>query len=109
MHKQDKACVVIVTCASEEEAGKLAEELINRRLAACVQIVAVSSYYRWDGVVNYSQEKQLLIKTMQSRYAELEQTILEKHSYDCPEIIQLPIDGGFSGYLDWIKVESRAE
>lgn len=99
----------MTTCAAEEEANRLATEIIERKLAACVQIVAVHSHYWWDGAVNQSQEKQLLIKTMQSRYAELERMILKKHSYECPEIIQLPIEAGFSGYLDWVKTESKAK
>jgi periplasmic divalent cation tolerance protein len=105
--KEDSACVVITTCSSEEEANYLASVLVEKRLAACVQILAVNSFFRWEGVVNHSSEKQLLIKTMKSRYAELERLLLEKHSYDCPEIIQLPIEAGSSGYLDWIKSESR--
>ncbi len=84
----------------------MASALIESRLAACVQIIAVNSFFRWEGVINNASEKQLLIKTMSSRYGELERLIIEKHSYDCPEIIQLPIEVGSSGYLDWIKAES---
>ena len=109
MREKDKACLVITTCSAVEEANDLAAEIIERRLAACVQILSVQSHFRWDGVINRVQEQQLQIKTTESRYAELEATILEKHSYDCPEIIRLPIDGGFSGYLDWIKGESSTE
>jgi periplasmic divalent cation tolerance protein len=109
MGEKNSSCVVITTCASAEEADFLASEIIKNRLAACVQILSVQSHYRWDGRVNQSQEKQLLIKTMGSRYAELERMILEKHSYECPEIIQLPITGGFNGYIDWIKTESSEE
>ncbi len=109
MGEKNSPCVVITTCASAEEADFLASELIKNRLAACVQILSVQSHYWWDEAVNRSQEKQLLIKTMESRYAELERKILEKHSYECPEIILLPIEGGFSGYLDWIKAESSEE
>lgn len=109
MGEKNSSSVVITTCSSAEEADFLASEIIKSRLAACVQILSVKSHYRWDGKVNQSQEKQLLIKTIESRYAALERMILEKHSYECPEIIQLPITNGFSGYLDWIKTESSEE
>lgn len=105
MSEAGRPCVVITTCETAEEADKLAKLLIDRRLAACVQITDIRSYYHWKGVVNNSAEKQLLIKTFKSCYPELECCIQENHSYETPEIIQLPIEAASSGYLAWMHDE----
>ncbi len=94
--------LVITTVASESEADALARQIVAAGLGACVQLEPVRSVYRWQGQVCVESEWRLQIKTPQSRYAELEAFILERHSYQLPEIVMLPIAAGLAGYLAWV-------
>ncbi|HEX5984387.1 MAG TPA: divalent-cation tolerance protein CutA [Solirubrobacterales bacterium] len=95
---------VLTTVGSEEEAGGLAELLVERRLAACVQVVGpIVSRYRWQGAVEEEREWQCLAKTTRAAYEAVEAAIREAHSYDEPEIIATPILAGSAGYLAWIR------
>ncbi len=98
-------CIQVQTTAgSEEEAERIASALIERRLAACVQVVGpISSRYRWQGEVETAREWICVAKTSAARYAEVETAIRELHSYDEPEIVATPIVAGSKGYLDWIS------
>jgi periplasmic divalent cation tolerance protein len=98
-------CVqVLTTAGSEGEAGRIAELLVERRLAACVQVVGpLVSRYRWQGAVEEAREWQCLVKTTRAAYEAVEAAIREVHSYDQPEIIATPIVAGSSGYLAWIE------
>ena len=97
---------VLTTAGSEEEAGRIAELLVERRLAACVQVVGpITSRYRWRGAIEEEREWQCLAKTTAATYEEVEATIREVHSYDEPEIISTPIVAGSPGYLAWIEDE----
>jgi len=98
-----KACLVITTCASREEADQLATQIVENRLAACVQISEINSYYIWEGEVVQEAEFRLAIKTRRERYEKLEAWIREQHSYDVPEIILVPVETGSVDYLDWIE------
>jgi len=98
----DDYCVILTAAGSQEEAGRLAELLVSRRLAACVQIASISSVYRWKGEVTKEPEFLLLIKTAAHLYSAVEAVILENHSYEVPEIIQLPVMQGLDRYLSWI-------
>ncbi len=94
---------VSITAGSEQEAEQISAAVVERRLAACVQVVGpIASRYRWQGEVEESQEWLCLAKTEAGRYPQLEATIRELHSYDEPEIIATPIVAGSQGYLDWI-------
>jgi periplasmic divalent cation tolerance protein len=95
-------CVVITTCGSNEEGEKLASLIVENRLAACVQISGITSYYTWEGELNRDPECKLTIKTRKGIYDQLEKFIKKHHSYDVPEIIQVPIQAGSKQYLDWI-------
>ncbi len=96
--------LVLTTAGSEEQADNLARQLVERRLAACVNIVhQVCSVYRWEGRVTREEEKLLLIKTHASRLEELEKAIRELHTYETPEFVVLPIAGGGADYLDWLS------
>jgi len=95
-------CVVLTTCGSRSQAEKLAGALVERRLAACVQVSDVTSYYTWEGRVANDPELLLIIKTKASVYPGLEAFIRENHDYELPEIVQLPLAGGLAGYLAWI-------
>ena len=94
---------VHTTAGSEEEAERIGAALVERRLAACVQVIGpISSRYRWQGEVETAREWICVAKTEASRYPELEAAIRELHSYEEPEIVATPIVAGSAGYLDWI-------
>src|SRR5579884_876353 len=99
-----RAKVVITTCGTEEEAQKIARELLERRLAACVNIISpIQSIYRWQGKVESATEWLLLIKTTAEQFAALRDAIRELHSYDLPECIMVSVEAGSPGYLNWIE------
>jgi periplasmic divalent cation tolerance protein len=94
---------VLTTTGSEEEAERIAAELLERRLAACVQILGpIVSRYRWQGALETAREWQCLAKTEAKLYDELESAVRELHSYEEPEIVAIPILAGSQGYLDWV-------
>jgi periplasmic divalent cation tolerance protein len=99
----EASCVSLTTTGSREEAQRIAETLVSRRLAACVQIAGISSTYRWKGKVTSEPEHLLLIKTASRLYKDIESAIQELHSYEIPEIVQLPIEQGLGRYLAWIE------
>jgi len=95
---------VLTTCGSEQEAGRIAAELLEKRLAACVQTIGpIVSRYRWRGKLEEEREWQCLVKTEEAHYGEVEATIRSLHTYEEPEIIATPIVAGSRGYLDWIS------
>lgn len=95
--------LVLTTISSSEEARNLANALVERRLAACVNILPrIDSIYRWKERVEKSQEFLLLIKTTESAVEKLLDAIQELHSYEVPECIVLPIESGSEPYLKWI-------
>ena len=99
-----ECCVVFNTCPDTGSAEKIARELIERKLAACVNIFpGLRSLYMWKGVCESAEEQLLIIKTTMVTYPALEQAILELHPYELPEIIAVPLVAGLSGYLAWIK------
>ena|SRR5260221_7417487 len=96
--------LVLTTAGSESEARKIAGILVERRLAACVNIVPrVHSIYRWEGKVEESEEYLLLIKTVKSREEQVRAAIGELHSYELPECIAISIEGGSAEYLKWLS------
>ena len=96
--------IQITTAAgSRDEADRIATDLVDRRLAGCVQIVGpVRSIYRWQGKIEHGDEWLCHIKTSSEQYAAVEAAIRELHSYDCPEIIATPIVAGSEAYLQWL-------
>src|SRR5581483_3199506 len=95
--------VVLTTAGSETEARKLAQELVERKLAACVNIIPrIQSVYRWEGKVESAEEFLLLIKTTKSRFPDLQSAIRELHSYELPECVLISMDAGSEEYLKWI-------
>lgn len=95
---------VLTTVGSEDEARRLSEALVERRLAACVQVVGpITSRYRWRGAIEEAREWQCLAKTEQSRYPAVEAAIRELHSYEEPEILSIPVLDGSAGYLRWVS------
>lgn len=100
--------VVLVTASSKEEAGKIADKLVEEKLAACVNIAgSVESVFWWEGKVDRAQELLLIIKSSQERLAQIIARVKSLHSYKVPEIIALPITGGSESYLNWINESVR--
>jgi len=101
------AIMVFTTVASSEEANRLAQALVEQRLAACVQIDGpITSCYRWKDAVETAAEWRLTIKTRAALYDPLEEAIRKLHSYEQPEILALPITAGSTGYMKWIEEET---
>jgi periplasmic divalent cation tolerance protein len=99
---------VQTTVSSEEEAEAMSRALVERRLAACVQVLGpVSSRYRWKGEVEEAHEWLCVAKTEAARYEEVEAAICELHAYEEPEVIATPIVAGSRGYLDWVSGSLR--
>jgi periplasmic divalent cation tolerance protein len=95
--------LVLSSAGSREEGETIAQALVESRLAACVNIVrGITSVYRWQGKVESAEEVLLLIKTTTARLAELEAALHRLHSYDVPEFLVLPVEGGSAAYLRWI-------
>jgi len=103
----DSYCVILTTTPTANEADRLAEMLVSRRLAACVQISNITSCYMWQGKVAREAECLLFIKTASHLYQEVEATILENHSYEIPEVIQLPVTQGSERYLGWVGENTK--
>ena len=103
-----KFIVVFVTCGSEREALKIAHSLVEKRLAACVNLVSmVRSIYQWEGKIWDEKEWILIIKTQNKSFKKLEKNVKSLHSYSVPEIIGLPIIEGSSSYLKWLEEMTR--
>ena len=94
--------MVMTACASEDEAELIINALLAGRQAACIQMTPVTSHYIWDGERQCSRELLLFIKCLAENYDAIEKTILKLHSYDTPEIIRVPIEGGYDRYLSWL-------
>jgi len=103
----DEAIVVITNLPDRAAALKLAQELVARKLAACVNVLAdCTSVYRWKGVVEKAGETPVLIKTRAALYPELEAAIGELHPHELPEIIAVPVVRGLADYLEWVSAET---
>jgi periplasmic divalent cation tolerance protein len=99
--------IVLVTAASREQAGAIAQALVQSHLAACVNLFPVHSIYTWQGKVQQEEEWQLVIKGDLSQFAELEAKVRELHSYEVPEVIALPIVAGSQPYLNWMAEQVK--
>jgi periplasmic divalent cation tolerance protein len=100
--------LVITTVDDEDTAWLLAGEAVEQRLAACVHVLSAGrSVYLWQGRVEEAREHTLLIKTTVARYGALQDWLVQRHPYDTPEIIALPITAGLPDYLDWIRQCTR--
>jgi periplasmic divalent cation tolerance protein len=102
--------IVLTTTGTEEEAHKIARHLVERRLAACVNVVPqVTSVYRWQDKVEEAQEWLLIVKTTAAAFGEVRHAIAELHSYELPECICLTIEDGSPTYLQWIAESVSVE
>lgn len=104
MEDLDQFQLVLCTCPDKESAHLIAEQLVDGKLAACVNILpGVTSVYRWMGNIEESQEYLLLIKSLYDVFDALVDTINELHPYELPEVIAVPIESGSPDYLNWIS------
>ncbi|WP_214413872.1 divalent-cation tolerance protein CutA [Sphaerisporangium fuscum] len=101
-------CVEVhATAGSREEADRICSAVVERRLAACAQVIApIASSYSWRGEVERSDEWLLFMKTTAERFGELAACVRELHSYDVPEIVAVPLVAGTDDYLEWIRRET---
>ncbi len=103
-----RALLVFTNLPDAASAEALANALIDRQLAACVNMLApCTSVYRWQGATETATEVPLLIKTTPARYAALEAAIRAHHPYELPEIVAVPVTQGLPGYLDWVAAGTR--
>ena len=99
--------VVFVTAPSEKEGEKIAQALLEDKLAACVNIIpGLKSMFRWKGKISTEEEVLLLIKTKDRLFEKLKKRVIELHSYDVPEVVALGILAGNEKYLDWLEKET---
>jgi periplasmic divalent cation tolerance protein len=97
--------VVLSTCASPQEAQRVAHALVEKRLAACVNVMPVRSVYHWKDAIEEEEEVLLVIKSSRELFDRLRGEIERLHSYELPEVIALPIVDGSQGYLTWLDRE----
>ncbi len=101
--------IVLATVPSEEVGKQLARELVDGRLAACVNILPATSVYRWEGEVREDDEHMLVIKTRRTYIDDIRDLFDEKHPYDLPELISLEVEDGSAAYLNWIRSETERD
>ncbi len=100
--------IVLVTAPSPDEAQKIARLLLEKRRAACVNIVpGVDSLFHWQGKLESARETLMIVKTKAALLDEVVKIVKSAHSYTCPEVIALPIVGGNPEYMDWIDKETK--
>ena len=102
---QEEYCIVITSFSDDENGTHIIDALLDKRLAACVQVMPIQSWYRWQGKICCATEKLMLIKTRRSLYSKVQDCVRSWHAYELPEIIQVPITDGLPGYLNWISKE----
>ena len=100
--------VVLSTVGSQAEARKIAQSLVEKQLAACVNIVpGVESVYRWQGKMTSATEWLLVMKTTESAFPALREALKSMHSYQVPECLAMAVDDGYAAYLDWMGSATR--
>ena len=110
MDEPSDVLLVLTNCPDEATAARIRRELVNARLAACVnQLGPVQSTYRWRGAVEEATEVTLLIKTTRQRYGALEARLRQLHPDSVPEIIAIPVHLGCADYLAWVRSQTRAD
>ena len=97
-------CLIYVTCEDNEEARRIGQSLVEARLAACVNIIkGMNSIYIWDGKLQEDLESVLIVKTTKNLADKVVAEVKLLHSYECPCVLKLPVDGGNQAFLDWIE------
>ena len=98
--------IVLSTCATEEQAAKLAGALVEARVAACVTVVpGARSVYRWQGAIESAAECLLIIKSSRQLFEPLRKALEEAHAYDVPEVLAMPVVEGAANYMNWLEAQ----
>ena len=107
MKLSEKLCWVYITSGSLEEAKKISKKLVAQNLAACVNLLGnMISIFKWEDKLEEDQEVVMIVKTRKMLMPKLIETVKTHHSYDCPCILELPIQGGNPEFLSWIETET---
>ncbi len=102
-----EAVLLYVTTEDEAEAEAIGRRVVEARLAACANILpGMRSVFHWDGAVQTGRECVLILKTRTDLAERATEAVKAAHSYDCPCVLQLPVQGGNRGFLDWIAAET---
>jgi periplasmic divalent cation tolerance protein len=110
MGEPSDVLLVLTNCPDEATAARIRRDLVDARLAACVnQLGPVQSTYRWRGAVEEASEVALLIKTTCERYPAMEARLRQLHPYSVPEIVAIRVECGSTDYLSWVHAETRAD
>ena len=101
--------IVLTSVADDDRAEQVARQLVEERLAACVNLYpTMTSFYRWKGQIERDAERQIAIKTTRDRVAALEVRVKELHAYELPEFLVIPVDAGSQMYLSWVEEQTKA-
>ena len=107
MKSSEKLCWVYMTVGSIEEAKNIGQKLVEKNMAACVNLLEnMTSIYKWENKLEEGQEVVMIAKTRKTLMPKLIETVKTHHSYDCPCILELPIQGGNPDFLSWIETET---
>lgn len=100
--------LILTTVPAGARAESMARSLVDERLAACVNVLSsMTSFYRWQGKIEQEEERQVVIKTTRDRVAAVQTRLRDLHAYEVPEFLVLPVSDGSTGYLDWVRNETR--
>lgn len=100
--------LILTTVPAAARAEAIARSLVDERLAACVNVLStMTSFYRWQGKIEQEDERQIVIKTTRDRVAAVQTRLRDLHPYEVPEFLVLPVADGSTGYLDWVRKETR--
>lgn len=106
----DEPIVICITCGTPEEAERVADTLVRRKLAACGNILSeITSIFRWKQAIEHEQETLLIVKSRRSLFSRIVEQVKVVHSYETPEIIALPVIDGSPDYLTWLTEETGGE
>ena len=103
----DKYIMITTTFDNKEEANKIIEILLEKRLVSCCQLSNITSSYHWKGKIEHTEELLLQMKSKKELFKKIEKVILDNHSYETPQLIAYDIVDGYKGYLDWIGEETK--
>jgi len=100
-------CIIFCTASSEAEGERIAAALVEKKLAACCNIIPdIKSVYRWKGQVESAEEVLLVIKSTSELFSQIKKYIIDLHSYDVPEILAIPVVDGSEEYMEWIRTST---
>jgi periplasmic divalent cation tolerance protein len=100
--------LILTTVPAAARAETIARSLVDERLAACVNVLSpMTSFYRWQGRIEQEEERQIVIKTTRDRVPAVQTRLRDLHAYEVPEFLVLPVSDGSTGYLDWVRNETR--